>query len=93
MKAQNILEVIGRTPHVRVNRLFGDDHEVWIKQERMNPGGSIKDRIALSMVEEAEKSGALAPGGVIVEPTSGNTGIGLAIVAAVKGYRLILVMP
>ncbi len=93
MRAQNILETIGRTPHVRVNRLFGDDHEVWIKQERMNPGGSIKDRIALSMVEEAEKSGDLRPGGVIVEPTSGNTGIGLAIVAAVKGYRLILVMP
>ena len=93
MRAQNILETIGRTPHVRVNRLFGDDHEVWIKQERMNPGGSIKDRIALSMVEEAEKSGDLKPGGVIVEPTSGNTGIGLAIVAAVKGYRLILVMP
>ena len=93
MRAQNILETIGRTPHVRINRLFGQDHEVWIKQERMNPGGSIKDRIALSMVEEAEKSGDLKPGGVIVEPTSGNTGIGLAIVAAVKGYRLILVMP
>lgn len=93
MKANSILEAIGNTPHVRINRLFGDHADVWIKQERMNPGGSIKDRIALFMVEEAEKSGALKPGGVIVEPTSGNTGIGLAIVAAVKGYKLILVMP
>jgi cysteine synthase len=93
MKAANILETIGDTPHVRVNRLFGDRAEVWIKQERANPGGSIKDRIALSMVEDAERSGKLKPGGVIVEPTSGNTGIGLAMVAAVKGYRLILVMP
>ena len=93
MKAANILETIGNTPHVRINRLFGDKAEVWIKQERVNPGGSIKDRIALSMVEEAERSGKLKPGGVIVEPTSGNTGIGLAMVAAVKGYRLILVMP
>ena len=93
MKAQNILETIGNTPHVRLNRLFGDRAEVWIKQERANPGASIKDRIALSMVEEAEASGKLKPGGVIVEPTSGNTGIGLAMVAAVKGYRLILVMP
>jgi cysteine synthase A len=93
MKAANILETIGNTPHVRVNRLFGDRAEVWIKQERANPGASIKDRIALSMVEEAERSGKLKPGGVIVEPTSGNTGIGLAMVAAVKGYRLILVMP
>src|SRR3954463_639866 len=93
MKAANILETIGNTPHVRLNRLFGDRAEVWIKQERSNPGGSIKDRIALSMVEEAERSGKLKPGGVIVEPTSGNTGIGLAMVAAVKGYRLILVMP
>ena len=93
MKAANILEIIGNTPHVRVNRLFGDQAEVWIKQERSNPGGSIKDRIALSMVEDAERSGKLKPGGVIVEPTSGNTGIGLAIVAAVKGYKLILVMP
>jgi len=92
MKAANILETIGDTPHVRINRLFGDA-EVWIKQERVNPGASIKDRIALSMIEDAEKSGALKPGGTIVEPTSGNTGIGLAIVAAVKGYRLILVMP
>jgi cysteine synthase A len=93
MKAANILETIGNTPHVRLNRLFGDRAEVWIKQERANPGGSIKDRIALSMVEDAESSGKLKPGGVIVEPTSGNTGIGLAMVAAVKGYRLILVMP
>ena len=93
MKAANILETVGNTPHVRVNRLFGDRAEVWIKQERANPAGSIKDRIALSMVEDAEKSGKLNPGGVIVEPTSGNTGIGLAMVAAVKGYRLILVMP
>jgi cysteine synthase A len=93
MKAANILETIGNTPHVRVNRLFGDRAEVWIKQERSNPGGSIKDRIALSMVEDAERTGKLKPGGVIVEPTSGNTGIGLAMVAAVKGYKLILVMP
>ena len=92
MKAASILETIGNTPHVRVNRLFGDC-EVWIKQERANPGASIKDRIALSMVEEAEASGRLKPGGTIIEPTSGNTGIGLAMVAAVKGYRLILVMP
>ena len=92
MKAANILETIGNTPHVRVNRLFGGA-EVWIKQERVNPGASIKDRIAVSMVEDAEASGKLKPGGVIVEPTSGNTGIGLAMVAAVKGYRLILVMP
>ncbi len=93
MKAANILETIGDTPHVRINRLFGDRAEVWIKQERVNPGASIKDRIALSMVEDAERSGKLKPGGVIVEPTSGNTGIGLAMVAAVKGYKLILVMP
>ena len=92
MKANTILETIGNTPHVRVNRLFGDA-EVWIKQERMNPGGSIKDRIALAMIEDAERSGRLKPGGTIIEPTSGNTGIGLAMVAAVKGYRLILVMP
>ena len=93
MKAANILETIGDTPHVRLNRLFGDRAEVWIKQERANPGGSIKDRIALAMIEEAEASGKLRPNGVIVEPTSGNTGIGLAMVAAVKGYKLILVMP
>ena len=93
MKAANILETIGRTPHIRVNRLFGNSHAVWIKSERSNPGGSIKDRIALSMVEDAERSGALKPGGTIIEPTSGNTGIGLAMVAAVKGYPLILVMP
>jgi cysteine synthase A len=93
MKAATILETIGNTPHVRINRLFGRNAEVWIKQERVNPGASIKDRIALSMVEDAEASGKLKPGGAIVEPTSGNTGIGLAMVAAVKGYRLILVMP
>src|SRR5215218_4806845 len=93
MKAANILETIGNTPVVRVNRLFGDQAEVWIKQERSNPGASIKDRIALAMVEDAEKSGSLQPGGTIVEPTSGNTGIGLAMVAAVKGYKLVLVMP
>ena len=92
MKAASILETIGNTPHVRINRLFGGA-EVWIKQERANPGASIKDRIALSMVEEAERSGQLKPGGTIIEPTSGNTGIGLAMVAAVKGYRLVLVMP
>ncbi len=93
MKAQNILETIGRTPHIRMNRLFGSQAQVWIKAERVNPGGSIKDRIALSMVEEAERQGTLKPGGTIIEPTSGNTGIGLAMVAAVKGYKLILVMP
>jgi len=93
MKAQTILDTIGNTPHIRINRLFGDQAEVWIKSERANPGGSIKDRIALAMVEEAERSGKLRPGGTIVEPTSGNTGIGLAMVAAVKGYKLILVMP
>ncbi len=93
MKAASILETIGNTPHIRVNRLFGDQAEVWIKSERANPGASIKDRIALAMVEAAEASGQLKPGGTIVEPTSGNTGIGLAMVAAVKGYRLILVMP
>ncbi|GAA4756215.1 cysteine synthase A [Sphingomonas daechungensis] len=93
MKANTVLETIGNTPHIRINRLFGDKAEVWIKSERSNPGASIKDRIALAMVEDAEQSGKLKPGGVIVEPTSGNTGIGLAMVAAVKGYRLILVMP
>ncbi|QLC24050.1 cysteine synthase A [Parasphingopyxis algicola] len=96
MKAANTLETIGNTPHIRMQRLFGDapnGTEVWIKSERANPGGSIKDRIALSMVEDAEQSGALKPGGKIIEPTSGNTGIGLAMVAAVKGYELVLVMP
>lgn len=93
MKAQTILETIGNTPHIRINRLFGDQAEVWVKSERANPGGSIKDRIALSMIEEAERSGKLKPSGTIVEPTSGNTGIGLAMVAAVKGYKLVLVMP
>jgi cysteine synthase A len=93
MKAHNVLETIGNTPHIRINRLFGDTHQVWIKSERSNPGGSIKDRIALAMVEAAEKSGALKPGGTIIEPTSGNTGVGLAMVAAVKGYKLVLVMP
>jgi cysteine synthase A len=93
MKAANILETIGNTPHIRLSRLFNGSAEVWIKSERSNPAASIKDRIALSMVEDAERSGKLKPGGVIVEPTSGNTGIGLAMVAAVKGYRLILVMP
>ncbi|WP_416051122.1 cysteine synthase A [Cupriavidus basilensis] len=93
MKAENILQTIGNTPHIRVQRLFGDTHQVWIKSERANPGGSIKDRIALSMVEAAEQSGVLKPGGTIIEPTSGNTGIGLAMVAAVKGYKLVLVMP
>jgi len=93
MKADNILHTIGNTPHVRVNRLFGAGANVWIKSERSNPGGSIKDRIALSMVEDAEKSGVLKPGGTIIEPTSGNTGVGLAMVAAVKGYKLVLVMP
>jgi cysteine synthase A len=92
MKAANILETIGNTPHIRINRLFGDA-EVWVKSERANPGGSIKDRIALAMIEDAERSGKLKPGGTIIEPTSGNTGIGLAMVAAVKGYKLILVMP
>ena len=93
MKAANILETIGNTPHIKLNRLFGDKADVWVKSERANPGGSIKDRIALAMIEDAERSGKLKPGGTIIEPTSGNTGIGLAMVAAVKGYRLILVMP
>ena len=93
MRANNVLETIGNTPHIRINRLFGNTHQVWIKSERSNPGGSIKDRIALAMVEAAEKSGALKPGGTIIEPTSGNTGVGLAMVAAVKGYKLVLVMP
>jgi cysteine synthase A len=93
MRAENILETIGNTPHVRINNLFDQRADVWMKLERANPGGSIKDRIGLSMVEDAEKKGILKKGSVIVEPTSGNTGVGLAIVAAVKGYRLILVMP
>jgi len=93
MKAENILQTIGNTPVVKINRLFGNSHEVWIKLERANPGGSIKDRIALAMVEDAEKTGALKPDSIIIEPTSGNTGIGLALVAAVKGYKLIIVMP
>ncbi len=93
MKADSILETIGNTPHLRINRLFGKSNEVWIKLERANPGGSIKDRIALSMIEDAEQKGLLKQGSVIIEPTSGNTGIGLAMVAAVKGYKLILVMP
>ena len=94
MKANNILETIGNTPHIRINRLFANSgHTVWIKSERSNPGGSIKDRIALAMIEDAERSGQLKPGGTIIEPTSGNTGVGLAMVAAVKGYKLILVMP
>jgi len=93
MPVNNILETIGKTPHIRMNRLFGPDAQVWVKSERSNPGGSIKDRIALSMVEQAEATGTLKPGGIIIEPTSGNTGVGLAMVAAVKGYRLVLVMP
>jgi cysteine synthase A len=93
MKANTILQTIGNTPHVRINKLFPSQFEVWIKLEKSNPGGSIKDRIALSMIEEAESRGVLKPGSVIIEPTSGNTGIGLAMVAAVKGYRIILVMP
>jgi len=93
LKVNNVLQTIGNTPHIRINRLFGNTHKVWIKSERANPGGSIKDRIALAMVEAAEKSGELQPGATIIEPTSGNTGVGLALVAAVKGYKLILVMP
>jgi cysteine synthase len=93
MKADSILHTIGNTPHIKINRLFGSTHHVWIKSERSNPGGSIKDRIALSMIEDAERNNTLKPGSVIIEPTSGNTGVGLAMVAAVKGYKLILVMP
>lgn len=93
MPFNNVLQTIGNTPHIRINRLFGDSHQVFVKSERSNPGGSIKDRIALAMVEDAERSGALKPGATIIEPTSGNTGVGLALVAAVKGYKLILVMP
>jgi cysteine synthase A len=92
MKAESVIATIGNTPHIRLSRMF-PDHEVWVKSERSNPGGSIKDRIAMAMVEDAEHRGALKPGGTIIEPTSGNTGIGLAMVAAVKGYKLILVMP
>ena len=93
MRARNILETIGRTDHVKINKLYGSDADVWMKLERSNPGGSIKDRIALSMIEDAERKGVLKKDSVIIEPTSGNTGIGLAMVAVVKGYRLILVMP
>ena len=93
MRFDNVLQTIGNTPTIRINRLFGPDAQVWVKSERTNPGGSIKDRIALAMVEDAEQSGKLKPGGTIIEPTSGNTGVGLALVAAVKGYKLVLVMP
>ncbi len=93
MKLNNILEGIGNTPHLRINRLFDKNYEVWVKLEKANPGGSIKDRIALSMIEDAEKKGIIKKGDILVEPTSGNTGIGLALVAAVKGYKTILVMP
>ncbi len=93
MKVNNILELIGNTPHVKINKLYPSDYEVWMKLEKTNPGASIKDRIALSMIEAAEQSGELKPGGTIIEPTSGNTGIGIALVAAVKGYKVILVMP
>ena len=93
MSFDNVLQTIGNTPHIRINRLFGDTHKVYVKSERSNPGGSIKDRIALSMVEAAEASGELKAGATIIEPTSGNTGVGLALVAAVKGYKLVLVMP
>ena len=93
MLANDVLHTVGNTPHIRINRLFGRTHSVYIKSERSNPGGSIKDRIAVAMVEAAEASGALKPGATIVEPTSGNTGVGLAMVAAVKGYKLVLVMP
>lgn len=93
MKANNILQTIGNTPHVRINKIFGSEYEVWIKLEKTNPGASIKDRIALAMIEDAESKGLLNNNSVIIEPTSGNTGIGLALVAAVKGYKIILVMP
>jgi cysteine synthase len=93
MAFDNVLQTIGNTPHIRINKLFGATHKVYVKSERSNPGGSIKDRIALAMVEAAEKDGSLKPGATIIEPTSGNTGVGLALVAAVKGYKLVLVMP
>ncbi|MBU0561575.1 MAG: cysteine synthase A [Bacteroidetes bacterium] len=93
MKVENILQTIGGTPHVKINKLFGGKAEVWLKLERANPGGSIKDRISLSMIEDAEEKGLLKKGSVIIEPTSGNTGVGLAMVAAVKGYEIVLVMP
>src|SRR5690606_5880736 len=93
MKAESVLDTIGQTPHIRFSRMFPGQQQVWIKAERFNPGGSLKDRAALSMIEAAEQSGALKPGATIIEPTSGNTGVGLAMVAAIKGYKLILVMP
>ena len=93
MKANTILETIGNTPHVRIQNMYPSHLEVWCKLERANPGGSIKDRIALAMIEDAEKKGILKKGMTIIEPTSGNTGVGLAMVAAVKGYSLTLVMP
>ncbi|NMB51479.1 MAG: cysteine synthase A [Bacteroidales bacterium] len=93
MKVTNIIETVGNTPHIRINRLFGSSHEVWVKFEAKNPGGSLKDRIAITMINDAETAGILKEGSVIIEPTSGNTGIGLSMVAAVKGYRIIIVMP
>src|SRR6056297_3006771 len=93
MKYHNILQLIGNTPHIQINKIFPDDFNIWLKLEKQNPGGSIKDRIALSMIEDAEKKGILKPNSIIVEPTSGNTGIGLAMIAAVKGYKCILIMP
>ena len=93
MIVNNILETIGNTPHIKINRLYPTNIEVWSKMEKANPGGSIKDRIALSMIEDAEQKGLINKNTTIIEPTSGNTGIGLALVCAVKGYKLILVMP
>lgn len=93
MRASTVLQTVGNTPHIRVNRLFGSTHEVWIKSERANPGGSIKDRIALAIVDDAERRGLLRPGATLVEATAGNTGVGLALVAAVRGYRLVCVLP
>lgn len=92
MKYNNILETIGNTPHVRLSKLF-PNHEVWIKLEKQNPGGSLKDRIALAMIEDAEKEGLLKPGGVIIEPSSGNTGVGVSFVGLMKGYKVIITMP